>query len=152
MSVVRGRPEVARTGCEVGFGRPKRPLLSGPERASIKVSSPASQNKNEEFRKQKKAFHKKKIKCPEGTPRDPRACSMHVMQEVAMAAIARALSHPFGDGLDAFQSADELDVLKQIALLCGADSGLPDLRPGSPGASAKTHVVTSANARQPGRT
>jgi hypothetical protein len=80
--------------------------LRSPERPSIKVPSPASQNKNEEF-------HKQKIRCPEGTARDLRPCSMKLKQGVAMTAIARALSH-------AFQSSDDFDALKQIALFCGA--------------------------------
>jgi hypothetical protein len=37
---------------------------------------------------------------------------MNMKQGVAMTAMTRALSH-------AFQSADEFDALKQIALLCG---------------------------------
>jgi hypothetical protein len=64
------------------------------------------QNKNKEL-------HKQKIRCPEGTARKPRARSANTQQEVAMTAIAHALSR-------AFQSAGEFEALKQIALFCGA--------------------------------
>jgi hypothetical protein len=68
--------------------------------------SAASQNRNEEF-------HKQKIRCPEGTARGLLSCSGNINQEVAMTAIAHALSR-------AFQSAGESETLKQIALFCGA--------------------------------
>jgi len=75
--------------------------------------SAASQNENEEF-------HKQKIRCPEGTAQGLRACSIkggHLEQEVAMTAMAQALSRVFLSRV--FQSADERDTLKKIALFCG---------------------------------
>jgi hypothetical protein len=75
------------------------------ERLSITSLGAASQNRNEEF-------HKQKIRCPEGTARRLLACSANMKQEVAMTAIAHAFSR-------AFQSAGEFDTLKRIALFCG---------------------------------
>jgi hypothetical protein len=74
--------------------------------------SAASQNENEEF-------HKQKIRCPEGTAQGLRACSIkggHLEQEVAMTAMAQALSRVF---LSRVLSDDERDSLKKIALFCG---------------------------------